>query len=272
MKNNIKKKVKENKGFTLVEALIAIIILAIVSVVLVQGVSMARKAYSANKIKTEASALANQEIEKIRSMPYSDVGTTGGDPLGILVNYTTSSGYLVEYTISWRDEIVKSTKRIKISVFKVPMKNKLELVTEITPLEEILAAENPTTPSSASTTTTTVTPPSSSSTTTTTVPLYPAPYNLTVDVDKMDGKNRNIEFHWQTPLNPPYGISYYKVYKTEVSTGIVTISSTGDPTTSKRDREFDENDTSQYKYYITAIYSNGTESPKSNEVFTSPNN
>ncbi|MHB1376817.1 MAG: prepilin-type N-terminal cleavage/methylation domain-containing protein [Candidatus Humimicrobiaceae bacterium] len=277
MKNNIKKKIKEKKGFTLVEALIAIIILAIVSVLMVQGVSMARKSYSSNKLKTEATAIANQEIEKIRAMPYSDVGIKDIDPLGKLADYTTSNGYFVEYNVSWPED-TKRTKQVKVSVSKDPMQNKIEVVTELTPLSEILIAENTTTTSSG-TTTTTAPATSTSSSTTTTVPAttttavnYPAPYGLTVDEDKMDGINRDIKLIWQKPLNPPYGINYYKIYRTNVSTGIIYIDTitTSNSTIEYRDRNFEKSDISQYKYYVTVVYMNDAESPKSNIVTTTP--
>ncbi|MHB8279648.1 MAG: type IV pilus modification PilV family protein, partial [Candidatus Humimicrobiaceae bacterium] len=104
MKKILFKKFKEGKGFTLIETLIAVVILALVSLMMVEGVRMAISAYGITKSKTEANAIANEEIEKIRSMPYSDVGIKNGDPSGVLdAQKYTSSGYLVEYSITWTE-------------------------------------------------------------------------------------------------------------------------------------------------------------------------
>ena len=138
MKYKRSKKLKENKGFTLIEALISIIILAIVSVLMVQGVSMARKAYSSNKTKTEASAIANQEIEKIRSMVFADIGitgVTGGDPVGTLKPQNTINGFTVDRSVSWVLGSNNKIKHVKIIVSNPSLVNSLKVVTEISPLE-----------------------------------------------------------------------------------------------------------------------------------------
>jgi len=131
MKFNINKKIKGNKGFSLIEALIAVIILAIVSVLMVQGVSMARKAYSLNKTKTEASALANQEIEKIRSMAFNDIGIISGDPSGTLELQTVINGFTVTRSVSWVLDSNNKVKQVKIIVSNPSLTNSVKVVTEI---------------------------------------------------------------------------------------------------------------------------------------------
>ena len=252
MKKILFKKFKEGKGFTLIETLIAVVILALVSLMMVEGVRMAISAYGITKSKTEANAIANEEIEKIRSMPYSDVGIKNGDPSGVLdAQKYTSSGYLVEYSITWT-EATKRTKQIKVSVFKAPMKNKIEVVAELTPLGEILIAENSTT----------------TSTTTTTTTLLPAPQNLVVTSDLATEEKRTVILEWSSPSSPPYGINHYDVYRDRDAVPIGTVISSSS-TINYTDIILGK-DYSAHTYYVTVTYSNGVESGPSNSVRTTP--
>jgi len=131
MKHLKNKVINENKGFSLIEALIAVIILAIVSVLMVQGVSMARRAYSSNKIKTEATALANQEIEKIRSMSFSEIGIVSGNPSGTLELQTFINNFTVIRSVSWIAGSNNKVKQVKIIVSGPFLVNSVKVVTEI---------------------------------------------------------------------------------------------------------------------------------------------
>jgi prepilin-type N-terminal cleavage/methylation domain-containing protein len=183
VKHKINKKIKENKGFSLVEALIAVIILAIVSVLMAQGVSMSRRAYSSNKIKTEASAMANQEIEKIRSMAFNDVGIISGDPVGTLELQNVINGFTIIRSVSWVLGSNNKLKQIKIIVSHPSLANSIKVVTEITPIEMSITA-------------------------------LPTPRNLVVISDlKNSYGNRTVNLQWSAPSNPPYGISSYKIYR-----------------------------------------------------------
>jgi prepilin-type N-terminal cleavage/methylation domain-containing protein len=233
VKHKISKKIKENKGFTLVEALIAVIILAIVSVLMVQGVSMARKAYASNKIKTEASALANQEIEKIRSMPFNDIGIINGDPAGTIALQVVINSFTVTRSVSFPDSNNKNIKQVKIIISNPSLANSIKVVTEITPIEMSITA-------------------------------LPTPRNLVVISDlKNSYGNRTVNLQWSAPSNPPYGISSYKIYRNGAFLKSVgnSILSTSDSLST---------DYSQKTYYITVVYSNGAESDSSNIVKTTP--
>jgi prepilin-type N-terminal cleavage/methylation domain-containing protein len=280
MKYKINKKIKSNRGFTLVEALISVIILSIVSVLMVQGVSMARKAYSSNKVKTEASAIANQEIEKIRSMAFEDIGIISGDPGGTLEHQNIINNFTVTRSVSWVLDSNNKIKQIKIVVSNPSLVNNVKIVTEITPLEMSIAAASTTSSSITSTTvsTTTTTVPATTTTvpaTTTTVPAttttsvqYPVPYDLAVVSDKVKQSNgkRTVILQWKKPLNTTGNIGY-NIYRNNVF--IITFSST-DSIVQYTNTNFGNYDYSQYIYYVKAVY-NGVESMKSNEVTTTPN-
>ncbi|MHB8276799.1 MAG: hypothetical protein ACYDIA_03975, partial [Candidatus Humimicrobiaceae bacterium] len=217
-----------------------------------------------------------------RSMPYSDVGIKNGDPSGVLdAQKYTSSGYLVEYSITWT-EATKRTKQIKVSVFKSPMKNKIEVITEITDLGEILVSASSTTTSStttsSSTTTTTTTSTTTTTPPTTTIPpttttLLPAPQNLVVVSDLVDqnNKKRTVILGWNSPSSPPYGINHYNVYRDDavpVPIGtVISSSSTINYTDSSLHKDY-----TAHTYYVTVTYTNGVESGPSNSVTTTPTN
>jgi len=290
MKKKLLEKLNGKKGFTLVEVLITVLILAVISVIMVEGVRMALIAYGINKAKTEASAIANEEIEKIRTLPYSDLGIKNGDPDGVLdPQKYTENNYLVEYSVIWTDE-TRKIKKVKVSVFKSPMKNKIEILTEITDLGEILASGTTTTTSATTTsssttttssattttaaTTTTVPTTTTSTTTTTTAPtttippttttLLPAPQNLVVVSDLLNSKrNRTVTLRWSAPSSPPYGISGYRIYRD--GTFLKSVSKTNSTDNLSKDY-------SAHTYYVTVTYSNGAESGPSNEVTTTPTN
>jgi type II secretory pathway pseudopilin PulG len=265
MKYDVKEKIKGTGGFTLVEALIAIIILAIVSVLMVQGVKMAQTAYSSNKIKTEASAMANKEIEKIRSMGFDNI------PIETIELPADINGFTVFKSISLVPDSNNKIKQVKIIVSHPSLVSSVKVVTEITPLEMSIAAA--TTTSAATTTTvpaTTTTVPATTTTvpaTTTTAIQYPAPYNLVVLSDRMSGNDRTVILHWQKPLNTT-GIITYNVYRNDV---IINTFNSIDSTIQYTNANFAKKDRNPYRYYIKAVYG-GIESLKSNEVTTIPIN
>jgi len=278
MKHKVNKKIIKNDGFTLVEALIAIIILAIVSVLMVQGVKMTRIAYSSNKIKTEASALANREIEKIRSMGFDNAAA------GSVQLPPDANGFTISRTISILPGSNGRIKQIKVIVSNPSLINSIKVVTEITPVGMTVAGASTTSSSTTSTTSpattttspattttspaTTTTSPATTTTTpatTTTTILHPAPYNLVVVSDKITAKNRIVILQWKKPLNTSGDIKY-NVYRNDIlintfDSSVLIIQYTNDNLSKK--------DLTLYRYHIKAVY-DGIESLPSNEVSTSP--
>ena len=281
------KKIKENKGFTLVEVLIAVIILAIVSVTAVQGVSMVRKTYASNMIKTEAVAIANREIEIIRAMVFTDIGIKNGDPVGILDPQTTFNSFTVTRSVSWSSGSSNNVKQVKIVVSNPLLLNSVKVITEIIP--SIMSIADATTTTVPATTTTvpatTTTVPATTTTvpaTTTTVPAtttstilvkFPAPTNLIVvsDIIRHNNHKRTVIISWQKPPSLPpgttYGIKIYNIYR-----GIIIIATVVPPTLTFTDIGFPKDDNSAYTYSVTAMYTDPheTESAKSNLVTTVP--
>jgi prepilin-type N-terminal cleavage/methylation domain-containing protein len=245
------KKLKDNKGFTLIEALIAIIILAIVSVLMVQGVNLARKAYSSNRIKTEASSIANREIEKIRSTPFADVS------VGTIVLPADSKGFTVSRSISLILNSNNKIKQVKITVSNSSLASSINVVTEI--FEMGIAAGSTTSSSS-----TTI-----SLSTTTTAEQHPVPENLIVFSDNIGVNKRIVVLQWQKPLISTYEISYYNIYRSDGYT--ITNIPSPDLTIQYPDNHFNNKDKNIYTYFVKAYYSDNTLSQSSNTVTAPPN-
>jgi len=77
-------KLKNKKGFSLIEAIFAAAIFAIVSVSIYQGFMSVTSLISASRDKVAAINLINSEFELIRNLSYADVGLQGGIPDGVL--------------------------------------------------------------------------------------------------------------------------------------------------------------------------------------------
>lgn len=113
----ILKKVKNNKGFTLLEVLIAMLILSIVATAATASFMYAFRTTRNNEIKMTAINLANRRIELIRSLTFANVGTKievspavywQGDPAGDILQQetVTADGYhfIINTTINWEEQ------------------------------------------------------------------------------------------------------------------------------------------------------------------------
>jgi len=96
------------EGFTLVEILVAMAILLIVVVAFVPLFVYIAEATQANKARFVAAKVAGSEIERIRALPYNQVGNVGGNPPGVVVRASTVPLNGVTYTVTtdiwWWDD------------------------------------------------------------------------------------------------------------------------------------------------------------------------
>ena len=65
--------IQSDKGFTLIEALVALVILAIVLLGLLAGLIVTLQYNLLNFMREEAGSVAQECIENIRSMPFTDI-------------------------------------------------------------------------------------------------------------------------------------------------------------------------------------------------------
>jgi len=102
--NNLKK--RSLRGFTFVEVLVGVSLLLIVFLSIIGVYQLGLRVVSQSKNRIIATALLNEEIEKIRNLPYESIGISGQFPDGILepVSNITLNGN--EYRVERRVDFV----------------------------------------------------------------------------------------------------------------------------------------------------------------------
>lgn len=113
----VKENLGKNKGFSLVEVIIAIFILSIIVASTVGAFLFSTKTTLDNEIRMNTINIANETIEKIRALPFSEVGTKflredgtyiDGDPAGDIlqeeIRQINGIDYLVKVNINWEEQ------------------------------------------------------------------------------------------------------------------------------------------------------------------------
>jgi type II secretory pathway pseudopilin PulG len=87
----ISRRLRREAGFTLIEVLLAGVMLAILSVPISGLLSTTAAIAKLDRERTSADQLAQRQIETIRALPYTSVGLVGGNPQGYIVSPTTAT-------------------------------------------------------------------------------------------------------------------------------------------------------------------------------------
>ena len=87
----IARRVRQEAGFTLIEVLLAGVMLAILSVPISGLLSTTAAIARLDRQRTSADQLAQKQIETIRALPYFSVGLVGGNPQGTIVSPATAT-------------------------------------------------------------------------------------------------------------------------------------------------------------------------------------
>lgn len=107
------RKSKKNKGFSLLETLVGVTVFIVIAVGVYQAYSVVFVLIATTKQKITGVALANEQLEVIRNLPYSDVGILNGVPAGKIsrTQSLTRSGinFTVETTIRNIDDSFDGT-------------------------------------------------------------------------------------------------------------------------------------------------------------------
>lgn len=86
-------------GFSYIEILVGIVILAIVAGGIAQGLAQTNAALGTSKVETTANKLASAELDRAHRMAYEDVGLVGGSPPGVIVATKNIVVGTVTYTV-----------------------------------------------------------------------------------------------------------------------------------------------------------------------------
>jgi len=234
------KRLKEKNGMTLVEVVIAFLIIAIVSTVLVRGTVTAVNTMRINKSKTVALAIANEKIEILKAIDYSKILITEDDGSNPWLSEfqpdlaEIEGEFTISYLLTWvdagMDGDVDIYKQLKVSVFGDYMTVPVDVVTQLyPPVGEEASIGN----------------------------IYPPPDNLRVISDEGEGESRLIILNWNAP-DTDKGVSGYNVYRGGDFLKYSIIESCPDS----------PNDNNEYTYHVTTVYDDDIESVKSNSVST----
>ncbi len=77
-----KKILKKSEGFTLVETLVGVFLLAILATGIYGSFAFGIKVSTQNRLRVQATAVGERRIEAIKAMDYEDIGTSGNVPNG----------------------------------------------------------------------------------------------------------------------------------------------------------------------------------------------
>jgi len=143
---------KHNRGFSLVEILISAAIFVILAMTAYEMVATILKGIGSYRENITSSTLANQYMEIVRNMPYSEIGSLSGNPHGNLADLpnaieTTIDGvlYKIYYVVSYVDDPTDGTalegtdtspndyKQVKMYVLNTKTNNTSSFLTNISP-------------------------------------------------------------------------------------------------------------------------------------------
>lgn len=104
---------RTTKGFSLVEIMISIAILSVVMLAIFNLIIFVVKITKDNGMRLTATAIANQKMEYVRSLPYSSVGTISGMVSGVIPNdenvVRNNITYRVITTVKYVDDAYDGT-------------------------------------------------------------------------------------------------------------------------------------------------------------------
>jgi fibronectin type 3 domain-containing protein len=197
-----------------------------------------------NRAKTLSSAVASEKLELIKCLNYEDIEITGVPPTPEWIDWLSvhteleETGYIIDYEVTWVevDGVPECYKQVEISISEENMNMKsVSVITQIYPIKGPEGEIE-----------------------------HPAPENLTIVDDSGSGWHRRIELEWEAPVLDPdseFEIYRYNIYRDDEAYPIASRTSTSFTDYSVRDNNV-------HSYYVTAVYSDGFESGKSNEVTT----
>lgn len=139
-----------NKGFTFIQTLVGIALFAIAFISLLSLLQLGIQVITQSRARVTALALANQKIETIRNMSYSDIGTIGGIPAGPIPQTEVINRNNINFTVKTTiiniddpfdglapdDLLASDYKKTKIEVSwadKTVIKSPVILITDVAP-------------------------------------------------------------------------------------------------------------------------------------------
>lgn len=89
-------RVNKEQGFTIMEAIVALVIFVILLSGILSVTQILNKSTKTARQKTIVSAFASNQLEIVRNMPYSSIGTVNGNPVGSLPDSANPNVFSLE--------------------------------------------------------------------------------------------------------------------------------------------------------------------------------
>lgn len=143
-------KMKSGAGFAIVELVVSIGIFALLAAGMLSAFSALSQAVKVARQKTILNTLATSNLEIVKNMPYSQVGTISGNPSGPLADFTNAISQTIEaitykiyYEVTYVDDPADGSfptdlaagdyKQVKMSVLNTQTGQVDDFVTNIVP-------------------------------------------------------------------------------------------------------------------------------------------
>lgn len=103
-----------SRGFTLLEVVVAIVILMVGLLAMLQAVNLSIATNLQNEMRTQGTMIGEDQMARIKSLPFANITATGEKTVTVPVSMRSS---LVNYTVTKKvDEVSSTTKRVNVGV------------------------------------------------------------------------------------------------------------------------------------------------------------
>lgn len=145
-------KQKTAAGFTIIEVVVATTVLAILLSGVLGAYTALSKSVKVAREKTVVSSLANNYLEIVRNLPYSQVGTLNGNPSGTLADFSNAINQTIEgvpykiyYEVTYIDDVADGSilagtdttpndyKQVKMFILNTVTNAVVNFVTSVSP-------------------------------------------------------------------------------------------------------------------------------------------
>jgi type IV pilus assembly protein PilV len=103
-----------NSGFTLIEVLVAMVILMVGLLGVMQALNLAIQTNLQNEMRTQGSMIGESQMAKIKSLPFDNITGATERSLSVPVNMRSA---IIDYTVTKKiDNVSSTTRRINVGV------------------------------------------------------------------------------------------------------------------------------------------------------------
>lgn len=103
-----------NHGFTLLEVVVAIVILMVGLLAMLQAINLSIATNLQNEMRNQGTMIGEDQMARIKSLPFANITATGEKTVTVPVSMRSS---LVNYSVTKKvDEVSSTTRRVNVAV------------------------------------------------------------------------------------------------------------------------------------------------------------